>query len=63
MVKEETPGRVCRIARASSSPLPASRSASSARSRSPPTDQPWGERLAYFADPEGYPIHVTARLP
>ena len=29
----------------------------------PPTDQPWGERLAHFADPDGYAIHVTARLP
>jgi lactoylglutathione lyase len=28
----------------------------------PPTDQPWGERLAYFADPDGNPIHVCAQL-
>jgi lactoylglutathione lyase len=27
-----------------------------------PTTQPWGERLAYFEDPERNPIHVTARL-
>jgi lactoylglutathione lyase len=27
-----------------------------------PTDQPWGERLAYFEDPDGNRIHVTARI-
>ena len=27
-----------------------------------PTDQPWGERLAYFEDPDGNPIHLTAKL-
>jgi catechol 2,3-dioxygenase-like lactoylglutathione lyase family enzyme len=32
-----------------------------ARQLVPPTDQPWGERLTYFADPDGYRIHVTAR--
>jgi lactoylglutathione lyase len=26
----------------------------------PPTDQPWGERLTYFEDPDGNRIHVTA---
>jgi lactoylglutathione lyase len=25
----------------------------------PPTTQPWGERLCYFADPDGNPLHVT----
>jgi lactoylglutathione lyase len=25
----------------------------------PPADQPWGERLAYFLDPDGNPLHVT----
>ena len=33
-----------------------------ARQLVPPTDQPWGERLTYFADPDGSRIHVTARL-
>jgi lactoylglutathione lyase len=28
----------------------------------PPEDQPWGERLAYFEDPDGNPLHVTAKL-
>jgi 2-methylcitrate dehydratase PrpD len=28
----------------------------------PPTDEPWGERLAYFRDPDGHLVHVTARL-
>ena len=28
----------------------------------PPTDQPWGERLAYFADPDGHRLHVTMKL-
>ena len=27
-----------------------------------PTDQPWGERLAYFRDGDGHLLHVTARL-
>jgi lactoylglutathione lyase len=27
----------------------------------PPTDQPWGERNAYFEDPDGNPIHVYAK--
>jgi lactoylglutathione lyase len=27
-----------------------------------PADQPWGERLAFFEDPDGNRIHVTARL-
>jgi lactoylglutathione lyase len=28
----------------------------------PPTDQEWGERLAYFCDPDGHLLHVTAKL-
>jgi lactoylglutathione lyase len=28
----------------------------------PPADKPWGERLAYFEDPDGNPIHITARI-
>ncbi len=28
----------------------------------PPTDEPWGERMAYFRDPDGHLVHVTARL-
>jgi lactoylglutathione lyase len=28
----------------------------------PPGDQPWAERVAYFVDPEGNPIRVTAPL-
>lgn len=24
----------------------------------PPTDMPWGERVAYFADPDGTRIHI-----
>jgi lactoylglutathione lyase len=28
----------------------------------PPTDKPWGERLAYVADPDGNPIQITAKL-
>ena len=27
-----------------------------------PTDQPWGERDAAVADPDGYPIHLTRSL-
>jgi lactoylglutathione lyase len=27
-----------------------------------PEDMPWGERLCYFADPDGNPLHVTSRL-
>ena len=26
----------------------------------PPADQPWGERLASVADPDGYVVHVGA---
>jgi lactoylglutathione lyase len=29
----------------------------------PPTDQAWGERNAYFEDPDGNPIHVYAKQP
>ena len=28
----------------------------------PPTDEPWGERMAYFRDPSGHLLHVTAKL-
>jgi len=28
----------------------------------PPADEPWGERRAYFADPDGNPIHIAAKL-
>lgn len=31
-----------------------------AREVSAPADQPWGERLAYFEDPDGHRLHVTA---
>ena len=27
-----------------------------------PADQPWGERVAYFRDPDGNLIHVTATI-
>ena len=27
-----------------------------------PADQKWGERLAYFRDPDGHLLHVTAKL-
>jgi lactoylglutathione lyase len=27
-----------------------------------PEDKPWGERMAYFEDPDGNPIHVTAPI-
>ena len=27
-----------------------------------PADQPWGERMAYVADPDGRPIMICARL-
>lgn len=27
-----------------------------------PTDQPWGERLTYFEDPDGNRVHITAPL-
>jgi lactoylglutathione lyase len=33
-----------------------------ARELRAPEDMPWGERLCYFADPDGNPLHVTARL-
>jgi catechol 2,3-dioxygenase-like lactoylglutathione lyase family enzyme len=26
----------------------------------PPTDRDWGERMAYFRDPDGHFLHVTA---
>ncbi len=29
---------------------------------SAPADQPWGERLAYFEDPDGHRLHVTAKI-
>jgi uncharacterized glyoxalase superfamily protein PhnB len=28
----------------------------------PPTEQPWGERLTYFEDPDGNRIHITAPM-
>ena len=28
----------------------------------PPADQPWGERLAYVADPDGTPVMLVAPL-
>lgn len=27
-----------------------------------PADQPWGERMAYVADPDGHPVMICARL-
>ena len=33
-----------------------------AREVSPPADQPWGERLAYFDDADGHRLHVTAKI-
>jgi lactoylglutathione lyase len=27
-----------------------------------PVDEPWGERRAYFADPDGNAIHIAAKL-
>jgi lactoylglutathione lyase len=33
-----------------------------ARELLPPTDQPWKERLCYFEDPDGNPIHITAPI-
>jgi lactoylglutathione lyase len=27
-----------------------------------PADQPWGERLASVADPDGYVVHIGARI-
>ncbi len=32
-----------------------------ARPLAAPEDKPWGERMAYFEDPDGNPIHITAR--
>ena len=28
----------------------------------PPTDQPWGERMCTFVDPNGHRLHVGAKL-
>jgi lactoylglutathione lyase len=28
-----------------------------------PADQPWGERVASVADPDGYVVHIGARIP
>ena len=28
----------------------------------PPTDEPWGERMGYFRDPDGHLLHIAARL-
>ena len=33
-----------------------------AREIVPPADQPWGERLTYFEDPDGHRLHITAPL-
>jgi lactoylglutathione lyase len=33
-----------------------------ARELAAPSDQPWGERLAYFLDPDGRPLHVAQTL-
>jgi lactoylglutathione lyase len=33
-----------------------------ARELLPPTDQPWQERLCYFVDPDGNPLHITAPI-
>ena len=33
-----------------------------ARELRPPEDMPWGERMAYFEDPDGNPIQITAPL-
>jgi lactoylglutathione lyase len=27
----------------------------------PPTDKPWGERVAYVQDPDGYPVMLIQR--
>lgn len=27
----------------------------------PPTDRPWGERTAYFKDPDGYLVEIAAK--
>ncbi|MFI0409525.1 VOC family protein [Actinomadura sp. 3N508] len=27
----------------------------------PPADTPWGERIAYVADPDGHPVMVTSK--
>jgi lactoylglutathione lyase len=35
---------------------------SGAREVQAPADQEWGERMAYFRDPDGHLLHVTARL-
>jgi lactoylglutathione lyase len=28
----------------------------------PPADREWGERMAYYRDPDGHLLHVTAKL-
>jgi lactoylglutathione lyase len=33
-----------------------------ARELRPPADEPWGERRAYFADPDGNTLHLAMRL-
>ncbi|MBD0329812.1 MAG: VOC family protein [Thermoleophilia bacterium] len=33
-----------------------------AREIAAPADQSWGERLAYFEDPDGHRLHVTMKL-
>jgi lactoylglutathione lyase len=36
--------------------------AGGARELRPPEDMPWGERLAYFEDPDGNAIQITAEV-
>lgn len=36
---------------------------SGVRQISAPTDRPWGERSAYFADPDGNPVQIVTPLP
>jgi lactoylglutathione lyase len=33
-----------------------------ARELAAPEDQPWGERMAYFLDPDGRPLHLAQPL-
>ena len=37
--------------------------AAGARAVAPPTDQPWGQRMAFFADPDGNVHDVFATIP
>jgi lactoylglutathione lyase len=29
----------------------------------PPKDRPWGERVAFVADPDGNPVHLRGPIP